>query len=123
MALNPKQRAFVEAYVGNATDAARKAGYTGTSHALEVTGSRLLRHAEVAAAIEARRAKASDGRIASREERQAFWSEVLRTHDDIHARLRASELLGKSEADFTEKHEHKGGLSIGLVNPYAKGDE
>lgn len=121
MALNAKQQAFVEAYIGNATEAARVAGYKGTQLSLAVTGSRLLRNAKVRAAIDARGAKATKVRIATREERQAFWTRV---QDDELAkmtdRLKASELLGKSEADFTERVQHSGAVSIAVVDPYAK---
>jgi len=53
--LTPRQQIFVREYLisSNATDAARKAGVTGTPHAIEVTASRLLRNAEVASAIAA----------------------------------------------------------------------
>lgn len=121
MALTPKQQAFVEAFAGNATEAARVAGYEGDDATLNVTGSRLLRNAKVRAAIEARRAPAAEARIASREDRQAFWTKVMRDVDEkMQDRLKASELLGKSEADFTEKHQHEGGLSINVIDPYAK---
>ena len=41
--------------------------------------------------------------IATRAERQAFWTTIYKdTNTDIAARLRASELLGRSEADFTD---------------------
>lgn len=120
MALTPKQQAFVEAYAGNGTEAARLAGYSGSDAVLAVTAHDLLRNPKVAAALEARRKAPSAKRIASREERQAFWTSVL---DDPNAamndRLRASELLGKSEADFVERHQHSGGVSISVVDPYA----
>lgn len=42
--------------------------------------------------------------IANRQERQEFWSKTFRNKKvDMRDRLRASELLGKSEADFVEK--------------------
>ena len=55
-----KQRLFVEAYLmtGNATEAARRAGYKGTDEALAVTGHRTLRNAKVQNAIRNRMAEA-----------------------------------------------------------------
>lgn len=122
--LSAKQRKFAEVYAGNATDAARKAGYTGDDSTLGVTGGRLLRNARIAALIRGREAKELKPHIADRQERQAFWTSVMRgegtarvdeegnAYDDMHARLRASELLGKSNADFTEKVEHSGSLTL-----------
>ena len=54
--LTEKERAFVAAYVGeakgNATQAARLAGYTGSENAVAVMGSTLLRKAKIAQALE-----------------------------------------------------------------------
>lgn len=110
--LTPKQQAFVDAYTGNGTAAARAAGYKGNDATLAQVASENLKKPEVLAAIQARNqvpaqvraAVAAAGRIATRAERQAFWTKVMldgseRTID----RLRAAELLGRSEADFTEK--------------------
>lgn len=54
--LNARQRAFVLAYTsgptrGNATRSAEAAGYTGDDETLNVTGSRMLRNALVAAEV------------------------------------------------------------------------
>lgn len=53
--LTARQQAFVAAYVGaahgNATQAARMAGYTGSPETLAVTGARTLRDARVAHAL------------------------------------------------------------------------
>ena len=54
-------------------------------------------------AIKLRHNKEYNPKILSRQERQAWWT--LRMCDeslDMKDRLKASELLGKSEADFTE---------------------
>jgi len=55
--LNERQRKFVEYYTGNATQAARDAGYTGSVESLNVTGCRLLSDVKVAAALQKRNAK------------------------------------------------------------------
>lgn len=47
--------------------------------------------------------------ILSKQEVQAWWSKMVMGKEhfsDMKERLKASELLGKSEAWFTEKHEH-----------------
>lgn len=113
MALNARQQAFVDCYAGNATDAARKAGYTGSDAVLGVTGHNLLKNPKVSAAIKARQAAPRALRIATREERQAFWTETLLDEKQRMAdRLKAAELLGRSEADFTEKLIMKGELTL-----------
>lgn len=61
MPLNARQLRFAEEYVVdlNGTAAARRAGYKGSDRVLEVTGSRLLSHAEVAARVAELQAKRS----------------------------------------------------------------
>lgn len=104
MGLTAKQAAFVEAYAGNGTDAARKAGYTGSDAVLGKTAYDLLRNPKVAQLIADRSKRASFGRIASREERQAFWTKVMLDADgSMFDRLKASELLGKSDGDFVTR--------------------
>lgn len=131
VALTPKQQAFVDAYAGNGVEAARAAGYQGDEATLATSASRLLRHAEVSAAIARRNvvveqarqeAVVQAGRIATRVERQAFWTKVmLDSGEEMSARLKASELLGKSEADFTERVEVDGSLTLAqLVEAAAK---
>jgi hypothetical protein len=39
----------------------------------------------------------------TRQERQKFWSDLMDSDENIRDRLKASELLGRSEADFTDK--------------------
>ena len=109
MALTPKQQAFVDAYTGNGTDAARAAGYTGTDGALAVSASKLLKLPKVREAIDARRARENSGLIASRAERQEFWTKVMKAEEsEMRDRLKASELLGRSEADFVDRTELTG---------------
>ena len=125
MAFTPRQQAFVDAYAGNATDAARKAGYTGNDVTMRNTARELMEKPHVIAAIKARQETRATGLIATREERQAFWTAAFRdTSENILVRLKASELLGKSEADFVERHEHKGNINIRVASPYpVTGDE
>jgi phage terminase small subunit len=112
---------FVGFFDGNATDACRKAGYAGDDATLATQGWRLLRNAEVRAAIEAREEASLAPFIANREERQAFWTRLMADDRvDLDVRLKASELLGKSEADFTDRVKHEGGVSISVVDPYAE---
>lgn len=104
--LSEKQRRFVEAYMGraagNATEAARVAGYSDPNY-----GRQIITKPNVLSAIESR--QASDPMIPDREERQRFWGSVMRDEkEETRDRLRASELLGKSCADFVDRKEHSG---------------
>lgn len=106
--LTERQRAFCEAYVengGNAADAARKAGYKNP----HPQGVQTLRLVTVRTALEKVRRSTTNAAIATREERQSFWSTVLRDPCvDMKDRLKASDLLGKSQADFILRTEVSG---------------
>lgn len=103
MKFTVKQRKFIEYYNGNASEAARLAGYSKkTAYSI---GNFLLKNIEISRAIKRREEKRNAPKIASRQERQEFWSEVFRADDeDMRNRLKAAELLGRSEADFTDNH-------------------
>lgn len=125
MALTLKQQRFVEAFDGNATAAAKVAGYKGNDQQLGQLGYENLKKPEIAAAIAARQAPKTSAIIATREERQAFWTSVMKdiTLDWQH-RLKASELLAKSGADFIQKVEVSGKLTLDqLVTEAVAGDE
>lgn len=107
--LLPKQQAFVEHYAacGNATEAARLAGYSeryANRFARQLLGKPLVRDA-LAALTE----KVASKRVANAQERQEFWTAVMRANEGYEAemrdRLKASELLGKAQQDFVEKVE------------------
>lgn len=106
MGLTLRREAFVEAYVGNASAAALAAGYSPrTAH---VIGHELLKKPEIQEAIRKRTGERLSAIIADREERQAFWTEIMRDREsDPKDRLRASELLGKSEGDFLDRIENR----------------
>ncbi len=44
----------------------------------------------------------------TREERKIFWSDVMDSDSKTNDKLKASELLGKTEADFIERRRHEG---------------
>lgn len=105
--LTDKQQRFVDAYDGNATQAAIAAGYSEKT--ARSMGRENLTKPYILAEIRSREVKRRTPMIASREERQAFWSATMRdTGEDMKNRLKASELLGKSEADFVERQEISG---------------
>jgi phage terminase small subunit len=113
--LTDKQKKFVAVYEGNATEAARLAGYKGSDETLRQVGSENLTKPHILSLIQNRNNKEINKMIATREERQQFWSSIMRNEQsEMRDRLKASELLGKSQADFTEKVEHSGSLASKL---------
>ncbi len=102
MGLTVRQKRFIECYNGNASEAARQAGYAERWAASNA--DKILKNTEIQAAIQQREKERINSLIMSREQRQLFWSTVVQDEDaDMRDRLRASELLGKSEGDFLEK--------------------
>jgi phage terminase small subunit len=110
-----RQRKFCEEFAqngGNALAAARAAGYANP----EAHSARLVENDRVKAALESLRKDTTCAAIATREERQAFWTSVLRGDvtdgeglpPKFSDRLKASELLGRSQADFIERLRHEG---------------
>ena len=105
--LSPKQKKFVQAYMGNATEAAITAGYSGKTARSQ--GQRLLTKVDIKKAIEQRETKQTGKLIATREQRQEFWTSIMyNAENDMKDRLTSSELLGRSQADFTDKTELAG---------------
>lgn len=123
--LTEKQRRFVEAYcglaLGNATEAARLAGYKGSDGTLGVTAHETLKNPKVRRAIEEASAQVRSQAIADRRERMEWLTSVMRgtikapkylmsgecvdAEPDWRERVKACELLGKMSGDFLEKHE------------------
>jgi phage terminase small subunit len=129
--LSDRHAAFVRAYreTLNATESARRAGYTGTDASLRVTGSRLLAHANVAEALAKREERAEQHALLRREARLAWLAAVVAGEvPDIEVgkdlagnvisaepspaklkdRLAAMNLLGKSTGDHLQRIEAGG---------------
>jgi hypothetical protein len=103
--LNDRQLKFIAIYDGNGTDSARKAGYKGSDNVLAQMARHLLRNTHIRKLITGRQERELNPQIANRQERQSFWTSTMKSQlVDIGDRLKASELLGRSEADFTENH-------------------
>ena len=98
-----KQQRFIDFYDGNATAAALKAGYSQrTAYSI---GQENLNKPEIADAIGKREVKRNGPIIMSREDRQVFWTKMTKQAERDGDKLKASELLGRSQADFTDRHE------------------
>ncbi|WP_061567241.1 terminase small subunit [Geobacillus stearothermophilus] len=124
MKLTPKQKAFADYYIelGNAEEAARKAGYsdaTARGHA-----HRLLQNVAIRQYIDERIAEKDSKQIAKQDEILSFLTQVMRGEvteripivgkdffevvdntPNIKDRVKAAELLGKRYALWTEKQQ------------------
>ena len=117
--LTNQKKLFVEYYVTvskfNATDAARRAKYSEDT--ADSQGSRLLKSVKVKEYMK----ELITSLIPDRDEiilgNINFW---LETRDDLNIshtdRLKASDLLGKYGAMFTEKIEHSGSVNMIVDN-------
>ena len=101
--LTDKQQAFCQEYIKdwNATQAALRAGYCANS--VKVIGCQNLTKVNVIQEIARLQVIERRKHVADRQERQLFWTETMKTARLMADKLRASELLGKSECDFIEK--------------------
>lgn len=122
MKLNKRQKAFIKAFCGNATEAAIKAGYAPRS--ARVHGARLLTNDNIVKAIAEREEIENRESIATRQARQKFWTEVMKdAKQEMKERLRASELLGKSEGDFVDRTELSTPKGLQIMVSYENGAE
>ena len=102
--LTSKQERFIELYNGNATETARQSGYSEKTARQQ--GARLLSNVVISQAIRDRDNESKHIRIADRTSRQKFWTKIMDDEDEtMRERLKASELLGRSEADFVERRD------------------
>ena len=111
----------------------RVAGFNGADSYLKQKAKELLRDPLVIEALDNRDKfrVTTDKAVADRVERQALWTAIMRNTDPYHkeqtdsngiplpeenipltTRLKASELLGKSEADFVDRVDVTGNLTI-----------
>lgn len=111
LTLTLKQQKFLDAYAGNATEAARLAGYTGNDQTLAVTGSRLLKHPQIRAHLDARRGLASKPLIADREEVETFLTATMRGRD-VSLAVKAAAQLAKMRGWNLQKVELSGRVTL-----------
>lgn len=102
-AFTVKQQRFIDVYVGDCKEAAKKAGLSYDYARRLVTKSHIFQAIKNRQDTEVRPKE-----IANRQRRQEFWTSVMDDEgEETRDRLKASELLGRSEADFTENLSHK----------------
>ena len=113
--LTPKQRAFVDAYTGeargNATEAARMAGYRGNDTTLGSVGAENLTKPAIRNAISAATAETRQRAVMTRAERQEFLTEAVAGNDLYRVakgppgwkeRLKALEILARMQGDMLD---------------------
>ena len=117
--VNAKQKIFCEEYAkhGNGTLAYKKAyPTTKKDETAKTAASRLLTNVNVKKYIGVLSNKATNSRIMSITELREFWSDMARDTDTrTQERLKASELLGKSNGAFLERIEHNVGKNVSFV--------
>lgn len=109
--LTPKQKAFADYYIecGNATEAAKRAGYK--EKAAYATGAENLRKPQIIAYIEERQKQIEDGRIASAAEIMQYFTSVMRGEvkdqfgldAPLAERTKAAVELAKRKVDVAQK--------------------
>ncbi|EOU1603175.1 terminase small subunit [Clostridium perfringens] len=136
MKLTPKQKAFAEYYIetGNATEAARKAGYKGKN--LNRIASENLSKLDIKSYIDEKMKELEDKRIAKAEEVLEYLTRVIRGEEteqvvvtenigdfmseakvvdkEISAKdkIKAAELLGKRYRLFVDKVEKNSNVNV-----------
>lgn len=117
--LTPVQAAFVDGFTGNVAETARLIG-AGEGYCSNLMCKPEYAHVRrcLFDKVRAERAALSGNVVASRLERLAFWTEIMREASvETKDRLKASELLGRAHMDFVEKTvlETAGPIQVGVV--------
>lgn len=117
MKLTAKQQSFADHYIitGNASESARKAGYSNTYATTHVY--KLLENARVKQYIEKRNEELESELVADMKEVKQFWTSMLRNDLAEHKdRLKASEFIAKTNGAFIDKQEthnkHSGEIKV-----------
>ncbi|WP_426578896.1 terminase small subunit (plasmid) [Bacillus altitudinis] len=136
MKLTEKQKRFADYYIelGNATEAARKAGYS--SKTAKSIGQENLTKPDIKSYIKERLNEKDAERIASQDEILEFLTAVMRGEKTeqipvglgegaqqledkdpyLKDRVKAAELLGKRHAMWTDKQQVDGAVPVMIVN-------
>lgn len=115
--LTPKQKAFADNYIisGNATEAAKKAGYKQPRQ----QGSRMLTNVDILEYIKQRTAPAEEKRIATGDEVMQFFTRVMNGEEkdafgldaSLDTKIKAAVELAKRTCDIKD-NKADGGITI-----------
>lgn len=103
MKLTQKQKKFADYYIktGNAEESAKRAGYNARGNT-----TKLLQNTTISDYIKKVNEKIDDEKIADMKEVKMFWSEAMRNvNSELKDRLKASELIAKTNGAFLDKVE------------------
>ena len=137
-ALNVKQEKFCIEYAksGNATDAYKKAGYTGKNgNSIRARASVLLTNENIKARLQEIHDEQMNESIASIQEIKEFWTKVMRNEEteevivtneagpfrmtkdgSLRDRIKAAELLGRTSGIFVDNVNVTGTVPITFVD-------
>ena len=143
MKLTEKQKRFADYYIelGNATEAARKAGYS--SKTAKSIGQENLTKPDIKTYIEERLNEKDAERIASQDEILEFLTAVMRGEKTeqipvglgegaqqledkdpyLKDRVKAAELLGKRHSMWTDKVDMMGNVGVRIVDDIGDDDD
>ena len=110
MALNARQRRFVEEYIidGNAGAAVTRAGGTKNAASANTIGSRWMQIPEIVAIVAAAKAEASARNALTMDWVIERLKVLAESADKDASKIRALELLGKQMGGFKDQVEHSG---------------
>ena len=128
--LTPKQKAFADEYLkcGNASEAARKAGYS--ERTARVIGQENLLKPAISAYIDERQKQIEDSRIASAAEIMQYFTSVMRGEikdqfdldPPLSERTKAAVELAKRKIDIEKDNQGSGVVIVNNI-PRVKDDE
>lgn len=143
MKLTEKQKRFADYYIetGNATEAAKRAGYKGKFAGQNA--DKLLKNTNIRAYLDQRIAEKDGERIAKQDEILEFLTNVMRgkvqeqfplglgmgeqtlvkKELDGKDRIKAAELLGKRYALWTDKQQIEGNVAVQIIDDIGSGDD
>ncbi|ANB62329.1 terminase small subunit [Anoxybacteroides amylolyticum] len=137
--LTEKQKRFADYYIelGNAEEAAKRAGYSARGNT-----TKLLQNTTIREYIQQRLSEKDKERIASQDEILAFLTKVLRGEEtekipmagkdffelventpNIKDRIKAAELLGKRFAMWTERQQVDANFGVQIIDDVGGADE
>jgi phage terminase small subunit len=123
--LTQKQKAFADEYIktGNATQS-YKTIYKCSDKISNASGPRLLVNVSIKKYIDEVNQKLDNGKIADMKEVKEFWTQVMRSKEvEPKDRIKASELIGKTNGAFIDKIELSGAVEIKVRPPSFGGDD
>lgn len=124
VALNEKQKAFCEYYAAcfNATEAAKKAGYSAKT--ARSIGQRLLTYVDVQGYLSTLQSRARANRIATIDEVMEYLSDTMRNKEErTNERTKAAQLLMDALSGREEQEEDNSITEIVIIPEDASGGE